>query len=139
MTARRVSAGRFIAAVSAMVLVAATITGCSQETPVINADAASRMQASVAAITQAAAVGDPEGALVALDALEAQLTLDTESGAINAERSARIQSIIDLVRADLTAALPEPAPSPTPTQDEKGGKGNKKDDEDKGNKNGKDD
>ncbi|EAR24991.1 hypothetical protein A20C1_06906 [marine actinobacterium PHSC20C1] len=119
--------GRVIAAASAVALVTAALTGCSQAAPEIDSDAASRMQASVSAVTQAAAVGDPEGALTALDALEAQLKLDTESGAISAERSAQIQAAIDLVRADLTAALP--APSPTPTSEEKDEKGKGKDDE----------
>jgi hypothetical protein len=88
------------------------------------------MQESVSAVTDAAAAGDPAGALAALDALEAQLKEDTASGAISADRSARIQASIDLVRADLTAALP--APEPVQTEDAPGKSEDKgKDDEDK--------
>jgi hypothetical protein len=102
------------------------------------------MQASVVAVTQAAAVGDPAGAITALDALEEQLKQDTASGAISAERAAEIQASIDLVRADLTAALPapapEPEPAPAPSQEEKDNKDNKgKNGEDNGNKKDKDD
>ncbi|MGV8851148.1 MAG: hypothetical protein ACOH1M_01100 [Rhodoglobus sp.] len=134
MSVRKFVAGRFVA----VALVAVVLAGCSQTAPEIDADAASRMQASVAAVTQAAAVGDAEGALIALEALEAQLKLDTESGAISAERSAQIQASIDLVRADLIAALPAPSPTPTPTSDEKDNKG-KDEDDDKGKKGDKDD
>lgn len=91
------------------------------------------MQTSVSAVTQAAATGDPTNAIAALDALETQLRQGTASGAIDADRSARIQASIDLVRADLTAALP--TPSPAPTVQAPGKQGNK----DKGGKKGKDD
>jgi hypothetical protein len=91
------------------------------------------MQESVSAVTQAAAVGDPTGALAALDALETQLKEGTASGAISADRSAQIQASIDLVRADLTAALPEPSPTPSQQDkngDDKNGKGDKEDKKD---------
>ena len=104
-------------------LVTAALSGCAPIVPGIDSAAASRMQASVSAVTQAAAAGDPAGAIAALDALEAQLKQDTASGAISADRSARIQASIDLVRADLTAALP--TPSPTPTEKAPGQKGDK--------------
>jgi hypothetical protein len=93
------------------------------------------MQESVAAVTQAAAAGDPAGAIAALDSLEAQLKEDTASGAISADRSAQIQASIDLVRADLTAALPEPSPTPSQpgNKDE-----DKKNNDDKGDKKDKD-
>lgn len=140
MSGTQLGSRRFITLVSAIVLAVTVLTGCSQAAPEIDADAASRMQASVAAVTEAAAVGDPEGALVALDALEAQLKLDTESGAVSAERSAQIQASIDLVRADLIAALPapEPAPEPAPAEEEKDDKGKDDKGDDKGSDKGSD-
>ncbi|MEO7006138.1 MAG: hypothetical protein ABI275_01750 [Terrimesophilobacter sp.] len=108
-----------------MALVTAALSGCAPVAPGIDSAAASKMQASVSAVTQAAAANDPSRAIAGLDTLEAQLKQDTASGAINADRSARIQASIDLVRADLTAALPTPSPTPTvqtPSQQENKGK-----------------
>jgi hypothetical protein len=135
MTGWKYGAARAVAVTCAVAVVTA-LSGCAQTEPGIDSAVSAALQASVSDVTQAAADGDPEGALAALDVLEAQLKEDTASGAIGADRSAQIQASIDLVRADLTAALPEPSPTPTP--DEKNGKGNGKD-EDKGNKKDKDD
>jgi hypothetical protein len=69
-------------------------------------------------VTQSAAVGDISAAITQLDALERRLREATASGDISADRSAKIEASISLVRADLTAALPPPpppSPSPTPT------------------------
>ncbi len=107
-------------------LVTAALSGCAPIVPGIDSAAASRMQASVSAVTQAAAADDPARAIAGLDALEAQLRRDTASGAINTDRSARIQAAIDLVRTDLTAALPTPSPAPSvqaPGQQGNKGKG----------------
>ncbi|GAA1210677.1 hypothetical protein [Rhodoglobus aureus] len=129
-------AARVVAVTCAAILVTAALTGCAPTEPELDSAAASKMQESVSLVTEAAAAGDPAGALAALDALEAQLKEDTASGAISADRSARIQASIDLVRADLTAALPKPEPEPEPTQTEEdpgksGDKGSKEDKEDK--------
>ena len=106
-------AARFVAVACAAMLVTAALSGCASTEPGLDSATASKMQESVSAVTDAAAAGDPAGALAALDALEAQLKEDTASGAISADRSARIQASIDLVRADLTAALPAPEPVQT--------------------------
>jgi hypothetical protein len=63
-------------------------------------------------VTTASAAGDYSEAIAALDTLEEQLTEGTASGAIDSGRSARIQASIDLVRADLAAAEPQPSPTP---------------------------
>ena len=123
---------RVVAVTCAAILVTAALTGCAPTEPGLDSAAASKMQESVSLVTEAAAAGDPTGALAALDALEAQLKEDTASGAISADRSARIQASIDLVRADLTAALPKPEPTQTEEDPGKSGdKGNREDKEDK--------
>jgi len=129
------AAARFVAVTCAAMLVTAALSGCAPTEPGLDSVSASRMQESVAAVTQAAAAGDPAGAIAALDSLEAQLKEDTASGAISADRSAQIQASIDLVRADLTAALPEPSPTPSQpgNKDE-----DKKNNDDKGDKKDKD-
>ena len=117
-------AARVFAATCAVSLVTGALSGCALIPHVPDSPAALRMQASVSAVTQAAAADDPAGAIAALDALEVQLKQDTASGAISADRSARIQASIDLVRADLTAELPTPSPTPTDKHGNKGdGKG----------------
>ncbi|GAA3735078.1 hypothetical protein GCM10022239_08970 [Leifsonia bigeumensis] len=103
---------RAIAAGAALLLLAGALSGCAPSGQQIDAGAAERLQASVLAVTVAAAAGDFSEAIAALDALEEELTEGTASGAIDPGRSARIQASIDLVRADLTAAEPQPSPTP---------------------------
>lgn len=131
-------AERVAAVTCGVVLVAVVLSGCAPTVPGIDSAAATQLQTSVSTVTQAAATGNPASAIAALDALEAQLRQSTASGAINADRSARIQASIDLVRGDLTAALPTPSPSPSPTVQAPGKQGNN-DKGDKGDKKGKDD
>ncbi|MEO6942764.1 MAG: hypothetical protein ABI238_03935 [Terrimesophilobacter sp.] len=113
-------ATRITAVASAAVLVTAALSGCVPVASGMDSATASRLQATVLVVTQAVADDDAAAAIAALDALELQLKQDTASGAINADRSARIQASIDLVRADLADG--QPTPSPTPS--EKPGKGN---------------
>lgn len=120
---------RVVAVTCAAMLVTAALSGCAPTEPGLDSAAASKMQESVSAVTEAAAAGNPAGALAALDALEAQLKEDTASGAISADRSARIQASIDLVRADLTAVLPAPEPVEE-TPGKSGDKGKNKDKKD---------
>jgi hypothetical protein len=90
--------------------------GCAPTPTDMAASAAKQLQSAVAAVTQSAAVGDISAAITQLDALERRLREATASGDISADRSAKIEASISLVRADLTAALPPPPPpSPTPT------------------------
>ena len=107
--------GRLAAACAAGSLVIGALSGCSPSTPDIDAAMAKQLHSSVAALTEAAAHGDIAGAIKDLDALERKVREATASGEISAERTARIQASISLVRADLTAALPKPSPSPSPS------------------------
>lgn len=132
---------RVTAAICAVALISASLSGCAPIDQGIDADAAARMQISVSAVTQAAAAGDPAVAIAALDELETQLKQNMATGAISADRSARIQASIDLVRVDLTAALPVPKPAPshtpteqTPDQKENNGEDTGKDDKKDDNK-----
>jgi hypothetical protein len=95
-----------------------TLGGCAPTPTDMAASAAKQLQSAVAAVTQSAAVGDISAAITQLDALERRLREATASGDISADRSAKIEASISLLRADLTAALPPPpppSPSPTPT------------------------
>jgi hypothetical protein len=99
-------------------MIVGALSGCAPSDQKLSAVAARQLQASVLAVTRAAAAGDFAEAIASLDELEERLTEGTASGAIDPDRSARIQAAIDLVRADLTTAEPDP----TPTPEEKPGK-----------------
>ena len=99
---------------SAAVLTIGALTGCTQPPPDISSAEAVKLQTSVMAVTKAAAGGQIAAAISALDALQAKLQEAAASGTVTANRYTRIKASIDLVRADLTAALP-PTPTPTPT------------------------
>lgn len=103
---------RAVAAGAALLLFVSVLSGCAPAGRQIDAEAAERLQASVLAVTVAAAASDFSEAIAALDALEEQVREGTASGAIDPGRSARIQASIDLVRADLAAAEPQPSPTP---------------------------
>lgn len=121
---------RATAAGAALLLLVGALSGCAPSGQRIDAEAAGQLQASVLAVTRAAAAGDFSQAIAALDALEEQLTEETASGAIEPGRSARIQAAIDLVRTDLAAADPDPTPTPdkpgNPDPGKKGGPGKDK-------------
>jgi hypothetical protein len=110
---------RAFAAGAALLLLAGTLSGCAPSGQQLSAQTAGQLQASVLAVTKAAASGDFSKAVAALDALQERVTEGTASGAIDPDRSARIQASIALVRADL-AATPQPTPTPTPTPDKPG-------------------
>lgn len=132
------------AAIAAVIL-AVTLSGCAGDPSALGQSTAERLQTGVRAVATSAAAGDYTSAQSALDTLQAGLLAASAAGEVTGERSARIQSAINLVGADLNAALeaakPAPAltqtPTPTPTKDSKPGKGNDKDDDKKSN--GKDD
>jgi hypothetical protein len=112
-TGQRAS-GRVGLAWCAVALTLGTLSGCAPADPGIGAAASKQLQATVAEVTQAAAEGDIAAAKAILNTLERQLREATASGAISAERTARIEASIALVRADLAAATPRPSPTPTP-------------------------
>lgn len=96
----------------ALLLLVGALGGCAPSGQQVDAETAGRLQASVLAVTRAAAAGDFSEATAALDALEEQVMEGTASGAIDPDRSARIQASIGLVRADLAVAEPQPTPEP---------------------------
>ena len=100
---RRAWMTRTATAGAALLLLVGALSGCAPSGQQLNAEAAEQLQASVLAVTRAAAAGDFSEAVAALDALEERVTEGTASGAIDPGRSARIQASIDLVRADLAA------------------------------------
>lgn len=106
--------GRAAVAWCAAVLALTSLSGCAPSDPGISPAAAKQLQAAVVAVTQAAASGDIAGAGADLNTLERALREATASGEVSAERTARIQASIALVRADLAAA-PPPSRSPSPT------------------------
>ncbi|TFD74252.1 hypothetical protein E3T54_15890 [Cryobacterium sp. Sr8] len=130
----------------AAVILAVALSGCASDPSALEQPTAERLQTGVRAVATSAAAGDYTSAQSALGALQADLLAASAAGEVTGERSARIQSAINLVGADLNAAIeaakPAPVltqtPTPTPTKDSKPGKGNDEDDDDKKG-NGKDD
>ncbi|MBH0098329.1 hypothetical protein I6E68_04135 [Salinibacterium sp. NSLL150] len=118
MNLRNLTLPRRIVAVGAALMLALSLSACAPTSPDFDPDAAALLQSSVADVTDAAAAGDPVAALAALDVLQEQLNENTATGAVGAEQSARIQASLDLVRADLTAALPDPSPVTDPVDEE---------------------
>ncbi|MBH0129818.1 hypothetical protein [Salinibacterium sp. NK8237] len=118
MNLRNLTLPRRIVAVGAALALALSLSACAPTSPDFDSDAAALLQSSVADVTDAAAAGDPVAALAALDVLQEQLNENTATGAIGAEQSARIQASLDLVRADLTVALPDPSPVTDPVDEE---------------------
>jgi hypothetical protein len=126
---------RLSIAVAAVLLLASTMTGCSNTAPELQQATATQLEAGVLKVTVAAAAGEFTDAQTALDAVQADLLAAAAADRVSAARSAQIQSAINLVTADLTAAIDEstPTPTPTPTSVDKGknrdnGKCKKKDD-----------
>jgi ribosomal protein S20 len=121
--------GHRLAGLAAVALAAALLAGCAQKTD-LDSGAASTLQASVRAVAGLAASNDYSAAIDALDALQVELDKDLSSGLVGADRGARIQAAIDLVRADLairSSPTPTPTPTPGPTKghDKGGDKGDK--------------
>jgi hypothetical protein len=86
--------------------------GCAPENTDLSAEAAAQMQTMVVSVAETTATGDHAGAIVQLDALQAELDAARGRGHVSDERAATIQAAIDLLRADLLhAAEPDDAPS----------------------------
>jgi ribosomal protein S20 len=111
----RTLSSRLIAVGAACLFSITALTGCTQTSSDLGASTASALQASVRAVTTAAAAGDIATATTALDQLQSQLLDASANGQLSADRSTRIQASIDLVRADLVAATPPAPPTPAPT------------------------
>ncbi|MCU1405096.1 MAG: hypothetical protein JWQ43_1399 [Glaciihabitans sp.] len=115
---------RVIAMGAGVVLGFSLLTSCAQSTDISDA-AADRLQAGVVDVANLASGDDIAGAITALEALQQALAETTASGDVSAERSARIQELITVVRADLDGAVattpatptePEESVAPEPTQ-----------------------
>lgn len=112
-----------------MACVAGLLGGCAAVTS-IDGPTSTQFQTSVVSIAGSASTGDPATALAQLEELQSALQLALDEGRVSTERGAEIAAAIDVVRADLTAAVeaipaPEPA-APTPGDDKENGKGNDK-------------
>jgi len=81
----------------------ALLAGCAS-TPDITAEAAEELQTSVVSVATLAQT-DAAAALTELDALEGRLDAASADGSIQEGRATDIRSSIELVRADLTAAV----------------------------------
>ncbi|TFC50145.1 hypothetical protein E3T26_11730 [Cryobacterium sp. TMT1-21] len=114
---------RLTLALATVFLVAATLTGCSNTPPALDPAIAGKLQSGVQEVSTDAAAGDFEGAKSALVAVQADLLTAAAAGQVTAERSAQVQSALNVVSADLDAAIiaskPEPtvAPAPAATAD----------------------
>lgn len=156
MIARR---STFARAIIAAVILSVALSGCASTPDALKQATADQLQAGVRSVTTAASAGDFASAQAALDTLQADLLAAASAGELTGSRSAEIQSAINLVGADLDAAIlagaptplpaststPTSTPSPTPTKETKPGKGNDDenddddDDDDKKGGRGKDD
>ncbi|MDQ0577014.1 hypothetical protein [Agromyces albus] len=79
---------------------------------------ADAMHSSVVQIAERAVAGDFVGALAELELLDRDVTVALDAGSIDADREQVIRAAIDLVRADLEAALAAATPSPAPAPDD---------------------
>lgn len=100
--------------IAAPIAAALLLAGCTATTGDLAAGTATSMQESVKLIAERAAASDIVGALSELDALQARLEQARTAGTIGAERAARVQQRIDLVRADLQTLAAQPTPTTTP-------------------------
>lgn len=86
-------------------IVLAVLTGCAQQSTEYPAETASALQSQVLLVSESAADGDPETALVRLDELEASVKDALARETITQERYDSIIASITLVRADLESAI----------------------------------
>lgn len=92
-------------------------------------DTSAAMHTSVMQIAERAAAGDYAGALAELALLDRDVAAALDAGRIDAAREQEIRTAIDLVRADLEAALAA-VTSPTPAPTDEGGDGDDDGDDD---------
>jgi hypothetical protein len=100
-------------------VVASALGGCASATPNLDPDTAQALQSGVMAVSTAAAAGD--FATAQADLATVRGTLAASADTLTAERTQQIQTAIDLVDADLAAAIEaslpaEPAPTRTPSE-----------------------
>ena len=81
------------------------LSGCTADPVDLQAATAENLQTEILAITEASAAGDFSNAQTLLTAMQANLRTAAASGQVSAERSASIQSAINLVQGDLTVEI----------------------------------
>ncbi|WP_104192257.1 mucin-associated surface protein [Cryobacterium sp. Y82] len=81
------------------------LTGCTATAVDLPPTTAEQLQTEILAISEASAAGDFANAQSLLTAMQANLRTAAASGQVSAERSASIQSAINLVRDDLTVEI----------------------------------
>lgn len=123
MTPRTHRVRRTFAAASVAFALVGGLASCAAD-PDIAADTAASYRAQVVTIAERAVAEDYAGALAELDALVAAVDAAAAAGELDAERAQQIRDAVQLVRADLDAAIaaavpapapePEPAPAPAP-------------------------
>ena len=81
------------------------LSGCTADPVDLQAATAENLQTEILAITEASAAGNFSNAQSLLTAMQSNLRTAAASGQVSAERSASIQSAINLVRDDLTVEI----------------------------------
>jgi hypothetical protein len=111
---------RTIAVLAGMVLAVVSLTGCSNPPADLSESTATRLQTGVLAVSTHAAGGDYAAAQASLGAVQGDLLAAAAAGSVSSQRAAQIQSAINLVSADLSAAIeaskPTPSPEPAPVE-----------------------
>lgn len=97
---------RGAASCAVMAIIVILLAGCAG-TPDLTANAATRLQADVQAVTQSSADGDIPGARAALDTLTRHVTSARASGDLSVRRTKQIEASIELVSTDLTVSEQE--------------------------------
>lgn len=81
------------------------LAGCAADPVDLPAGTAESLQSEILEISEAAAAGDFASAQSLLTAMQSNLRTAAAAGQVSAERSAAIQSAINLVRGDLTVEI----------------------------------
>lgn len=103
-----------------LLLVAATmaalcaLSGCASSQAPIDTSTATQLQSGVRAVAAASSTEDYALASSRLSTLQSELDHAVSGNRITAARTARIQRIIDEVRADLVTLSTQATPSPPP-------------------------
>jgi outer membrane biosynthesis protein TonB len=110
-----------VSAVAGAALVLLIASGCQATPQDIAPDRAEAFQSRVLAVTTAVADGGFAAALESLTALQTELDAAAADGTLSFARHQRIEAAMDVVRADIQAAIEAqtvPAPEPEPEPEE---------------------
>jgi hypothetical protein len=103
---------RGIAALAVVTLSVALTSGCSPQPSDLSESAAFELQGAVDSVVAAVKDNRITAALASLNTVQMQLLQFTAAGDVGNERVATIQRAIDLVKADLAAAISQPSNAP---------------------------